>query len=183
VDVGVYPLAILTAMFGPARRVRAFADTVEPDRVDKLGEPFRVEAPDLVVAILELESGVVVRLTASFLVGPGYQRGIEFHGDGGILHLRDWASFDGRINIAKTGTADDYAAVPPLRKPHGGIDWSRALVDLAGAVADGRQPRASGAHAAHVVEILEAVTRSSREGGEVDVTSSFDPPAPLDWAR
>src|SRR4051794_22641019 len=33
VDVGVYPLTILTAMFGAARRVTASAALVEPDRV------------------------------------------------------------------------------------------------------------------------------------------------------
>jgi predicted dehydrogenase len=183
VDVGVYPLAILTALFGPARRVSAFAETVEADRVDKFGEPFRIGAPDFVVAVVELATGVVVRLTASFLVGPGYQRGIEFHGEAGILHLRDWSSFDGTINVAKTGNADDYASVPLLRKPYAGIDWSRALVDLAGAVGDGREPRASGGHAAHIVEILDAIGVSSRDGGAVEVHSTFDMPEPLDWAR
>ena len=31
VDVGVYPLTILTAMFGPVRRVAAYATTLQPD--------------------------------------------------------------------------------------------------------------------------------------------------------
>ena len=32
VDVGIYPLTILTAMFGPARRVSAYATTLQPER-------------------------------------------------------------------------------------------------------------------------------------------------------
>ena len=32
VDVGIYPLTILTAMFGPVRRVRAYTTTIEPER-------------------------------------------------------------------------------------------------------------------------------------------------------
>ena len=31
-DIGVYPLTILTPMFGPARRVTAFGTSLYPDR-------------------------------------------------------------------------------------------------------------------------------------------------------
>jgi predicted dehydrogenase len=85
--------------------------------------------------------------------------------------------------LSTTGNGDDYAAVEPVRPAYHGNDWSRALVDLAAAVKEGRPPRASGAHAAHVVEILDAIGTSSREGGAVDVHSSFLPPEPLEWAR
>ena len=60
-----------------------------------------------------------------------------------------------------------------------GVDWGRALGELADAIAEERPHRASGAHAAHVVEILDAVETSLREGTTVEVTSSFiAPPAP-----
>jgi predicted dehydrogenase len=182
-DVGVYPLAILTAIFGPARRVTAYAATVQPDRVDKRGNPFHIESPDLVVAVLELEGGVVVRLTASFYVGAGKQRGIELHGDDGIIHLGTWDVFDARLQLSTTGNAEEYEDVPLVREPYEGVDWSRALADLAEGVRDGRPPRASGAQAAHLVEILDAIETSRREGGAVEVRSSFPPPPPLEWAR
>ena len=67
-DVGVYPLTILTAIFGPARRVTAFGTVVYPNRITMDGEPFTPEAPDFGVAVVELESGTVVRLTANFYV-------------------------------------------------------------------------------------------------------------------
>jgi predicted dehydrogenase len=182
-DVGVYPIAILTAMFGPARRVTAFSHTLVPDRVDKFGTPFAIEVPDIEIAALELESGVLVRVTASFYVGPGYQRGLELHGDEGMLHLPAWGDFDSRILLSTSGNGDDYALVEPVRPAYQGNDWSRALVDLAAAVEEGRPPRASGAHAAHVVEILDAIATSSREGGSVEVRSSFPQPEPFEWAR
>jgi hypothetical protein len=59
----------------------------------------------------------------------------------------------------------------------------RALVELRDAAADGRETRASARHAAHVVEALEAIDRSRPDGGAVEVTSDFDPPAPMVWAR
>ena len=64
-----------------------------------------------------------------------------------------------------------------LREPYQGIDWSRALVELAEAIEEGRPHRASAEHAAHVVDALEAI-----EDGRHEVTSSFEPPAPLEWA-
>jgi predicted dehydrogenase len=182
-DVGVYPIAILTAIFGPARSVTAYSTTVEPNRIDLAGAPFVLETPDFIVALLELESGLVARVTASFYVGPGYQRGLEVHGDEGMLYLPTWGEADAKLKRSRTDNADDYAEVELVREPYHGIDWARPLVDLAAAVADGRPPRASGEQAAHIVEILDAIARSSRDGGPVAVTSSFPQPEPLDWAR
>ena len=54
-----------------------------------------------------------------------------------------------------------------------GIDWGKALAELAAAISEQRPHRATGAHAAHVVEILDAVETSIREGVAVDVTSTF----------
>lgn len=181
-DVGVYPLAILTAVFGPVTRVTAYGTTVEPNRVDIQGVPFRIETPDLVVALCELQGGVVVRLTASFYVGPGRQRGIEVHGDGGMMHLAAWGEADSRLQLSATGNGDDYQDVPLVRHPRPGIDWSRPLTDLAEAARDGRIPRASGSQAAHLVEVLDAIDASRLNGGAVAVESSFLAPQPLEWA-
>ena len=182
VDVGVYSLAIMTAMFGPVRRVQAYSTTVEPERTHSEGWTFAMEGPDLVVAVVELADGVVARLTASFYVGTSKQRGLEFHGDLGSLHLPSWQDFDSRIELQERGA--EYEAVEPLRTPYPGIDWSRALVDLAEAIEDDRPHRATGEHAAHIVEVLEAARRSAEEGtGAVEVRSDFRRPEPLDWAR
>jgi len=181
VDVGVYPLAILTALFGPVRRVQAYATIVEPDRVHGDGRPFRLSAPDFVVALLELTDGVIARLTATFYVPPSKQRGLELHGDDGSLYLAAWDEFDSPIELQERG--DRYRTVTPLREPYHGKDWSRALSDLAAAIAEDRPHRASGEQAAHLVEVLEAVQTSLRDGGTVDVRSVFAPPEPLDWAR
>jgi predicted dehydrogenase len=181
VDVGVYPLTVLTAMFGPARRVVAYGTTVAPDRVARDGSSFRLETPDLVVAVLELADGVVARLTASFWVRPGKQRGIELHGDDGSLFLASWGEFDSRLRFAPDG--EHYEPVPLVREPYAGIDWARALVELRDAVRHGRRPRASGEHAAHVVEIVCAIDASRVAGAPVDVHSDFERPEPMEWAR
>jgi predicted dehydrogenase len=181
VDVGIYPLTVLTGIFGPARRVAAVYGTeLEPQRVTRDGTPFQLETPDFLVAIVELDGGVVVRLTATFWVGPGKQRGIEFHGTEGSLYLASWGEFDSRLEASRDGEV--YTDVPLVREPFHGIQWSRALVELADAIADGRPHRASAEHAAHVVEILDAVRESRTRGGAVELRSGFEQPSPTAWA-
>ena len=173
-DVGVYPLTILTAMLGPARRVTAFGTVVYPDRRTTTGEPFTPEAPDFGVAVVELESGTVVRLTANFYVSRATkQSGIELHGDTGSIFLSDWQLFDAKVELARFG--EPYQSVP-VANAFPGTDWGRALGDLSDAIVSGRPHRATGAQAAHIVEILDAVTTSIAEGRAVEITSSFAPP-------
>ena len=57
-----------------------------------------------------------------------------------------------------------------------GTDWGRALGDLSDAIVSGRPHRATGAHAAHIVEILDATATSVAEGRAVEITSSFASP-------
>jgi predicted dehydrogenase len=181
VDVGIYPLAIVTAMFGPVRRVLGYSTMLEPGRTLKTGAPFTPEAADFHVAILELADDVVVRLTANFYVPASKQRGLEIHGDGGSLYVPTWGEFDSRIELQPRG--GHYEVVQPLREPYEGIDWSRPLTDLAEAIAEGRPHRASGEQAAHLVEVLEAARTSAANGGPVAVASDFPRPEPMPWAR
>jgi predicted dehydrogenase len=181
VDVGVYPITILTAMFGPVRRVNAYATTLEPERTLLDGTAFVPGAPDFVVALLEHDAGVVSRVTATFYVGPCKQRGLEVHGDDGSLYMPTWSEANSRLELQQRG--GDYATIPPVREPFPGIDWGRALVDLAHAIDEDRPHRAGAEHAAHVVEVLQAVATASAGGGTVRVSSSFPIPEPMDWAR
>ena len=120
-DVGVYPLTILTAIFGPARRVTAFGRVVLPERMTTGGEPFSVLAPDFGVAVIELEDGPIVRLTTSFYVTQASkQRGIEFHGDDGSLHLSSWQEFDAALELTLDGEPSRQVPVaPPSAAPTG----------------------------------------------------------------
>lgn len=180
-DVGVYPLTILTTLFGPARRVTAYGTVVYPDRVTLDGTPFHLNTPDFIVTLVEHASGTVTRLTANFYVpGGSKQIGIEFHGDDGSLYLHDWHNFESPVELRAYDTA--YAPAPLIKTPYQGVEWSRGVVDMVAAIRDGRPQRATGAQAAHVVEILTATAASYTQGGPVTLTSTFPPPAPMDWA-
>jgi predicted dehydrogenase len=175
------PFYQVGAMFGPARRATGFGALLHADRVTKEGRPFRIDTPDWVTAAVEMANGVVVRLTANFYVGKqSRQHGLEFHGDEGSLHLGSFLHFDTSVELAAYNGR--YEAIPYVREPFKGIDWGRALAEMSDAMREGRPQRATGAQAAHVVEILCAIEASFTQGHPVDVTSTFAPPAPMTWA-
>ena len=183
VDVGVYPLTLITTMLGPARTARAWGWDLKPDRTTIDGTPFRIGSPDLIVAAIELESGAVVRLTASFYVGrPARQTGtIEFHGDRGSLELGSFQDFDATVAVGDYGEA--YTLVPLARPGFHGTAWARGVAEMAGAIVAGRPHRASAEQAAHVVSILEAAATSMADDGRpIEIRSTFDPPPLMDWA-
>ena len=113
-DVGVYPLTIVTAIFGPVRRATAYATMVQPMRTRKDGRTFELTTPDWWTAALEHESGVLTRLTATFWVKPGRQRGLEFHGTDGALWMPTWAESSSRL--LRTTNGEDYEPVELLRE-------------------------------------------------------------------
>jgi predicted dehydrogenase len=181
-DVGVYPLTLVTTFLAPVRRVTAYGKVLHPDRVTKEGAPFHIDTPDFVVAALELADGTVVRLTTNFYVGGhGKQKGLEFHGDLGSLYLGSFQDFHAPVEMAAYGEA--YAPVPLVRGAFQGVDWGRAVAEIADAIAEGRPQRSSGAQAAHVVEVCCAISESLASGRPVAVTSEFTPPWPLAWGE
>jgi predicted dehydrogenase len=181
-DVGVYPLTLVTSFLAPVRRVTAYGKVLHPDRVTKEGVSFHIDTPDWVVAAVELADGTVVRLTTNFYVGGhGKQKGLEFHGDLGSLYLSSFQDFDAAVEVSENGKA--YAPAPYVRSPFRGVDWGRAVAEIADAIAEDRPQRATGAQAAHVVEVCCAISESLAAGRPVDVTSTFTPPTPMAWGR
>jgi predicted dehydrogenase len=176
-DCGVYPLALLTAIFGPVRSVTAYGTTVMPERATTDGTPFRVPSPDHVVAVIELDSGPAVRLTCNFYV-PGRQS-IEFHGDLGSVKLDSCVTPRADVHVASYDGR--YEPVDLLGDSPNEIDFALGLRDMAQAIAEDRQHRATGEHAAHIVEVLNAVDASMGAQRTVKVTSCFVQPSPVGW--
>lgn len=182
-DVGVYPLMIITAAFGPVRRVHAAGRILRPERVDQEGRRFTVEAPDWVTATLDFESGVTGRLTANFCVeGKNTrQHGIEFHGDTGTVHLDSTFMFDAAVRMGPIG--EPMQDIPLTGEPQEGIRWGRGVVEMVAAIRADVPHRAAGEHAAHIVDILEATQQSITTDAPVSIASSFAAPAPMPWAK
>jgi len=185
-DVGVYPLSVLTAALGPVARVTGFAHIVQPERVigsgPDEGQRFRVQTPDQVVGGLEFECGAVGRITASFRSGKSKQEnGTEFHGEGGSLFLASNTSFNAGVERYDL-EGEQWASVPHVAEPFGGIEWGRAVFDLVDSLRTGGPQHCTGRQANHVLDICLGILESAEQGRPVEVRSRFDVPPLMPWA-
>jgi predicted dehydrogenase/sugar phosphate isomerase/epimerase len=185
-DVAVYPISLLTAWFGPVRKVTAGGALLMPDRWTKDGRPFSITTEDWTVSLLEFASGFQARLTASFYVmnSSQWQATLDLHGDEGSINT-EWFTATAPVRLCVNG--DRYRRVPHLREPAGTgrwhVDWASGVVGLWRGLRAKEAHPTSGAHAAHVVEVMESVHIAMREGRAVTLASSFPAPSPMDWAR
>lgn len=188
-----YALTWLAAMFGPVKRVTAFASRVVPDK--RMDVPLERQAADFSVAALEHTSGVVSRLTCS-IVAPHDHR-LLIAGEEGALWVEDcWkptspvrrrgriellgrsreAPFAQRLKLL--GDTDAIAASRGRRK----VDFCLGPVDLAQAVRQARAPRLSAHFCLHITEVALAISNALDGPGVVDIDSRFDTPDPMPWA-
>ena len=175
VDAGVYPLTYLTAVFGPIRRVTASSATLLAQRTTVRGEIFNPERADSWIVAAEFESGPILRLTCNFYTNPATNpRTIDFHGDSGTLRLNDWITPGSEIKRAEYG--EGFQVLVPGDDSLE-LDWCLGVADLAKSIRASRPHRTGAEHAAHVVEILEAIQKSAENGTPVGVESHF--PSPL----
>ena len=185
-DGAVYPLTVLTTIFGPVARVRTADAALLASEHLHDGSRFDVETPDHVTAVLELNDGPLVNLTASAYV-PHQTRhfsSLEVHGDEGSLYLDDCGNFDGRtaeplLQIARLGRP--YRPLP-LPRPVRPLHYASAVLDVERAVATGSDPYASARQAAHVVAAVEAIETSAETGRPETVPPcGFERPDLLRW--
>lgn len=175
VDAGVYPITYLTAILGPIREVSASSSMSVAERTTLAGEAFTPPRNDTWVVIASFESGTVLSLTCNFFVDSATQpRTVTFHGESGTLVLDDWFMPGAGIRHASYGEAlSELVAADDSLEP----DWALGVADLAAAIKEGRAHRNGSEHAAHVVDVLDAIRRSESDGVRVSVESDF--PSPL----
>ncbi|NCO41500.1 MAG: Gfo/Idh/MocA family oxidoreductase [Armatimonadetes bacterium] len=178
-DVGCYPLNVLTSIFGPVARVRgAAADILIPERVfgvgPRTGESFRVTTPDHVTSLLQYASGMPGRLAASFSVGACTMPGIEVYGTEGSLSMSNPFLFNAEVRF-RSNDETEWKLLPFVADPFNGVDWARGLVDLSDALACGTRLHCTGRQAAHILDICLTILDAAESGRAMEVQSTFDP--------
>jgi predicted dehydrogenase len=178
-DMGPYYLTAIAALLGPIVRVAGFATTGERVRTIEIGprtgERFIPSTPTHTTTSMELESGALANLVASFETRGQYVCDLVIHGTDGVLMLPDPNAFEGSVRLKRgRGGWEDvpYASRGPLDAR--GI----GLHDMVEAIREERPHRASGLLGAHVVEVVRGILRSAGEGRAVEIESRVThPPA------
>lgn len=179
-DLGVYNLATLTGLLGPAIAVSAMTSIVTPQRtVDNKGS-IKVEAEDNAMIIMQHANSVLSHVQCGFNYfdphgheGKGQtQRTISIWGDAGNMGLigYDWAPLGVEI-------VNSFSAPPEIVEEEAkGYVWQEGGSVIAEALATGIEPRIAVDHALHVLEIIEAARNSSRTGKRINLESRFEWP-------
>lgn len=159
-DMGPYFLQLLEETVGPVSSVRAATLSARPTRTvasgPLAGTTFTAETPTHVSAVLELERGGIATLVASFEVPAHRMPYFQIHGTAGTLDLPDPNQFTGETMLHLPGVE------PRALANTGGVPGRGAgLADLARAVREGREPRASAARGARLVATMEAILNAS----------------------
>ncbi len=176
-DLGVYNLATLTGLLGPARAVMAMTAIVTPERtVDNKGR-IRVEAEDNAMVLMDHGNGVMSHVQCGFNYFDPYGhegKGQENHtitiwgtkGNMGLVGY-DWAPFG--VDLATTDHEKPERFVPDP----GSYVWQQGATVVAQALATGGEPLIAVEHALHVLEVIEAARTSGRTGRRMALESSF----------
>jgi predicted dehydrogenase len=178
-DMGPYYLTALVTMLGPVVRVSGVSIRSPRERSvatgPKAGEAIAVAVDTGVSGILEHASGAVSRISMSFDTWATRMPLFEVHGTEGSIAVPDPNRFDDPVE-AWTRETGEWRTVDP-NAGYAGAGRGYGLADMAHAIATDRPHRASGELAQHVLEIMDAIPRSSAEHVVVTLTTTAARPA------
>jgi predicted dehydrogenase len=180
-DMGPYYLTALVHLFGPV--VRVFGRSIRSDRARTIetgplaGSTIPVDVDTHVSAVLEHAGGITSTITVSFEIWRTRSPLFEVFGTGGTVAVPDPNMFSEPVEIA-TRHDPEWRTVPVSA---GYRDAARGigLADLAEAIENDRPHRAGGRLALHVLEIMDAVVRSSAAHAAIEIESSVERPEPV----
>lgn len=182
-DMGPYYITALVNLLGPVARVSGAAQTTFAERTitsePRRGERIRVATPTHYSTTLEFASGAVGTLVMSFDTHRYPLPNIVIFGTEGNLRVPDPNHFDGTVQLvpANRREGDAFSEIAP--KHALGRGRGTGVADLAHALRSGREHRANGRLAHHVVEVMEASARSPVEGRHITIQSTCERPAPV----
>ena len=176
-DLGVYNMATITGLLGPAKSVMAMTSIVNPERtVDDKGI-IQVMAEDNAHVLLEHDKGVISHVMCGFnYFDPhGHEaanqslHSIQIYGDKGNMRL---IGYDWETNGVIMDTSFDK---PPqlMCTDKGGYEWQEGARVTGESIVTGTEPKINVEHALHVLEIIEAARKSSATGMKVKLKSKF----------
>lgn len=194
IEHAAYHVGWMAMLFGRIESVAASTARLFPAKHPDLPEP--QVAPDLSIAVLRFESGVVARLTCSTIAS--HDHSLRVVGDEGELSIGEIWHIDAPVRLRRFTDiglrAASYGWInhrpflsrllgsgTQLVKGGGGlrsrfrrheIDYALGIVELARASKGGTPPILSGDLALHVTEVVLAIARAEEHGTTVRMSSS-----------
>ena len=176
-DLGVYNMATLTGLLGPAKSVMAMTSIVNKNReIDNKGI-VEVKEEDNAHILLEHENGIISHIMCGFnYFDPfGHEaknqtlHSIQIFGDMGNMRLigYDWEPKSVVLDTSWTNPPETH-----VTDDHG-YQWQEGATKIATSLSTNIEPKIHVLHSLHVLEIIEAARKSSKEGIKVPLRSVF----------
>jgi predicted dehydrogenase len=159
-SLGPYYLTALVQLLGPIAEATAFATRPFPERTRPDGTTVPTQVETTYTGALRFVAGPVATLFASYDVEAKRVPNIEVYGSEATLSVPDPNLFDGPILL---GRGDAWEELPVRHAT--GRGRGVGVADLAEAVEEGREPRASGDLALHVLDAMCALDEGGRALG------------------
>src|SRR5664279_499117 len=176
-DLGVYNMATLTGLLGPAKSVMAMLSIVNPERTGEDKRKIKVEAEDNAHLLLEHDKNVISHVMCGFNYFDPYGHdakgqslhSIQIYGDLGNMRLIGyyWETTGVMLDTSWTELAKLYATESE------GYEWQEGAGVTGESIIKGIEPRINVEHALHVLEIIEAARKSSATGMKIKLESKF----------
>jgi predicted dehydrogenase len=173
-DMGVYPLHAITGILGPAKRVSAFAAQARDGFVIEEG-PFAgkrvpIEVADNWHLMLDLGDERLASVTANNVAQDSRAPQMELFGLAGTVSV-NLLDVSAPVETLVPGEGWTSHTIPHERSA--GPDHLLGVEHLVECLTNGTRPIPSIDHAIHVVEIMEAATRSAATGRTFDLETTF----------
>lgn len=195
-DMGPYYVTALVSLLGPIAQVCALNTAGFKTRVIGVGAragetvPVHPDVPTHVNAVLQFASGATASLLTSFDVWGSKRPQMELHGTKGSISIHDAKNSDGAnvfggdiyFHQAAPNTNDWIECAHRHRfdeMSHKRNSRGIGLLDMVHAINENCAHRASGELALHVLEALECILQSAKEGRFMQLQTTVKRPAPM----
>lgn len=167
-ELGIYNLKSLTGVLGPVVEVQA-AETLAVPQREIAGETVRTAGSDVSHLLLRHETGALSSLISSHTIQRYRRPALEFYGTEGTANLLgdDWDPRGFEIWRNSSGCWEEYEPLDPTWL------WTDGLAEMVNALREPRSPLHNLEHDLHLLEVIEASDRASKERRAVAVQSRF----------
>ncbi|CCQ92647.1 Oxidoreductase, NAD-binding domain protein [[Clostridium] ultunense Esp] len=176
-DLGIYPISILTYLFGPAESVLGRVSTVFPERTSLSGERFQVTVEDNAAAIIIWSNGIMGTIRSNWCTSVDKNDSvweIKIYGSKGIIFINmaskenslvvysPYAPIDGAEKAPYNELAECYR--PKLADSDAHLDILRSFANAVQTDTPFPSDGVSIVRQQHVIEIIDKIYRSSETG-------------------
>jgi predicted dehydrogenase len=179
-DMGPYYITALITMLGPVVSVIGAASRTRVSRVigsgPRQGATIPVSTDTHVTGVLTHASGVLSTLYMSFDTVATRAPRIEVHGETASLDVPDPNNFEGEVRRRTLDTKEWELVAVCAGYVHAARGFG--VHDLS-TTPPTQEPRASATLAYHVLDVMESLLRSAKEGQAIGVQSRCERPEPV----